>query len=124
MLVIVDETVASNFRTDVTQIFDALALQRGRHSIKFGFDFGDFGPPLGIAYRFNDKTVARGAYGLIWIEQAGITTPFTIPQFPFIQAVSQRTLGAPATVAGAAGFGSITSAGDPRVLQFGLKLNF
>ena len=33
-------------------------------------------------------------------------------------------LGAPATVAGAAGFGSITSAGDPRVLQFGLKLNF
>jgi hypothetical protein len=33
-------------------------------------------------------------------------------------------LGAPATVAGAAGFGSITSAGDPRFLQFGLKLNF
>jgi hypothetical protein len=33
-------------------------------------------------------------------------------------------LGAPATVAGAAGFGSITSAGDPRVLQFGLKVNF
>ncbi len=33
-------------------------------------------------------------------------------------------LGAPATVVGAAGFGSITSAGDPRVLQFGLKVNF
>ena len=33
-------------------------------------------------------------------------------------------LAAPATVAGAAGFGSITSAGDPRVLQFGLKVNF
>jgi hypothetical protein len=33
-------------------------------------------------------------------------------------------LGAPATVADAAGFGSITSAGDPRVLQFGLKVNF
>jgi len=33
-------------------------------------------------------------------------------------------LGAPATVAGAAGFGSITSAGDPRVLQFGVKVNF
>ena len=32
-------------------------------------------------------------------------------------------LGAPATVAGAAGFGSITSAGDPRVLQFGLKVS-
>ncbi len=52
----------------------------------------DFGPRLGIAYRLNDKTVARAGYGLIWIEMAGITTPFTIPQFPFIQAVSQRTL--------------------------------
>ena len=52
----------------------------------------DFGPRLGVAYRFNDKTVVRAGYGLIWIEQAGITTPFTVPQFPFIQAVSQRTL--------------------------------
>jgi len=52
----------------------------------------DFGPRLGIAYRLNDKTVARTGYGLIWIEMAGITTPFTTPQFPFIQTVSQRTL--------------------------------
>jgi hypothetical protein len=52
----------------------------------------DFGPRLGIAYRFNDKAVMRAGYGVIWIEQAGITTPFTTPQFPFIQAVSQRTL--------------------------------
>jgi hypothetical protein len=33
-------------------------------------------------------------------------------------------LGAPAVVQGAAGFGSITSAGDPRVVQLALKLNF
>ena len=52
----------------------------------------DFGPRLGISYRLNDKTVVRGGYGLIWIEMAGITTPFTTPQFPFIQTVSQRTL--------------------------------
>lgn len=52
----------------------------------------DFGPRLGIAYRFDDKTVVRAGYAVIWIEQAGITTPFTIPQFPFIQTVSQRTL--------------------------------
>jgi hypothetical protein len=52
----------------------------------------DFGPRLGIAYRVNDKTVVRTGYGLIWIEMAGITTPFTTPQFPFIQTVSQRTL--------------------------------
>ena len=52
----------------------------------------NFGPRLGIAYRFTDKTVVRAGYGLIWQEQAGITTPFTIPQFPFIQTVTQRSL--------------------------------
>jgi hypothetical protein len=52
----------------------------------------NFGPRLGIAYRLNDRTVLRSGYGLIWQEQAGITTPFTIPQFPFIQTVTQRSL--------------------------------
>ncbi|MFN8006733.1 MAG: carboxypeptidase regulatory-like domain-containing protein [Terriglobia bacterium] len=52
----------------------------------------DFGPRLGIAYRLTEKTVIRSGYGLIWIEQAGITTPFTIPQFPFLQTVNQRNL--------------------------------
>lgn len=52
----------------------------------------DFGPRLGVAYRLKEETVLRAGYGVIWIEQAGITTPFTIPQFPFIQTVSQRTL--------------------------------
>jgi hypothetical protein len=52
----------------------------------------DFGPRLGLAYRVEDKTVIRSAYALVWIEQAGITTPFTNPQFPFVQTVSQRTL--------------------------------
>jgi carboxypeptidase family protein/TonB-dependent receptor-like protein len=52
----------------------------------------NFAPRLGIAYRLNDRTVLRAAYGLIWQEQAGITTPFTLPQFPFIQTVTQRSL--------------------------------
>jgi hypothetical protein len=52
----------------------------------------DFGPRLGLAYRATDKTAVRSGYGLIWIEQAGITTPFTNPQFPFLQTVTQRTL--------------------------------
>jgi hypothetical protein len=29
---------------------------------------------------------------VVWIEMAGITTPFTTPVFPFLQTVSQRTL--------------------------------
>ena len=52
----------------------------------------DLGPRLGIAYRLHDNTALRAGYGVIWIEMAGITTPFTTPQFPFIQTVSQRTL--------------------------------
>ena len=34
----------------------------------------------------------RSGYGLVWIELAGITTPFINPQFPFLQTVTQRTL--------------------------------
>jgi len=52
----------------------------------------NFGPRLGLAYRFADRTVIRAGYGIIWQEQAGITTPFTVPQFPFIQTVTQRSL--------------------------------
>jgi hypothetical protein len=52
----------------------------------------NFGPRIGLAYRMTDKTVIRSAYGVVWIEQAGITTPFTIPYFPFLQSVTQRTL--------------------------------
>jgi Carboxypeptidase regulatory-like domain len=52
----------------------------------------NFGPRLGIAYRLSERTVLRSGYGIIWQEQAGITTPFTIPQFPFIQTVTQRSL--------------------------------
>ena len=52
----------------------------------------NFGPRLGAVYRVTDKTIASSGYGLIWIEMAGITTPFTTPTFPFLQTVSQRAL--------------------------------
>ena len=52
----------------------------------------NFGPRLGAAYRLTDKTILSAGYGLIWIEMAGITTPFTTPTFPFVQTVTQRAL--------------------------------
>lgn len=52
----------------------------------------NFAPRVGLAYRFDEKTVIRVGYGVTWIEQAGITTPFTTPFFPFVQTVTQRTL--------------------------------
>ncbi len=52
----------------------------------------NFGPRLGLVYRLADKTILSSGYGLVWIEMAGITTPFTTPAFPFLQTVSQRSL--------------------------------
>jgi carboxypeptidase family protein len=52
----------------------------------------NLGPRLGMVGRITDRTVARTGYGMVWIEMAGITTPFTTPVFPFLQTVSQGTL--------------------------------
>jgi hypothetical protein len=52
----------------------------------------NFGPRFGAIYRLTDNAVVSSGYGLVWIEMAGITTPFTTPTFPFLQDVTQRTL--------------------------------
>jgi hypothetical protein len=52
----------------------------------------NFGPRLGAVLRLTDRTIVSSGYGLVWIEMAGITTPFTTPTFPFLQDVSLRTL--------------------------------
>ena len=52
----------------------------------------NFAPRLGAAFKLTDSFVARAGYGLTWIEQSGITTPFTTPLFPFIQTLSQQSL--------------------------------
>src|SRR6185437_7277246 len=52
----------------------------------------DFGPRAGAVARLTDRSVLSAGYGLVRIEQAGITTPFTTPVFPFLQTVSQRSV--------------------------------
>jgi hypothetical protein len=62
----------------------------------------DSGPRLGLAYRIDNATVVRAGYGMIWFEQTGITTPFTLPQFPFVQTIglqSQDNINAAFTLA-------------------------
>lgn len=54
-------------------------------------DPNNFGPRLSLAYKLTDSFAIRSGYGLVWIEQAGITTPFTVPFFPFIQSVGQKS---------------------------------
>ena len=51
----------------------------------------DFGPRAGLAYRIGDSWVLRSGYGMVYFEQSGITTPFTIPQFPFVQTAGQQS---------------------------------
>jgi hypothetical protein len=51
----------------------------------------NFGPRAGIAFQANDSIVIRAGYGMIWFEQTGITSPFTLPQFPFVQTVGQQS---------------------------------
>jgi hypothetical protein len=76
-----------------------LATQQYQYLGKDGFPrsarelhYGNFGPRLGFSYMVTPKTVVRSSYGLTFIEQTGITTPFTNPQFPFLQTVQQTTL--------------------------------
>lgn len=51
----------------------------------------DFGPRIGLAYRAGDTWMVRSGYGMVWFEQSGITTPFTLPQFPYVQTVGQQS---------------------------------
>ncbi|HEX4283862.1 MAG TPA: carboxypeptidase regulatory-like domain-containing protein, partial [Terracidiphilus sp.] len=48
-------------------------------------------PRVGFAFMLTPKTVVRSGFGIVFIDQSGITTPFTTPQFPFIQNVQQKT---------------------------------
>jgi len=52
----------------------------------------NFAPRLGVAYKARETLVVRAGYGLTWIEQAGITTPFTTPLFPLIQTLGQQAV--------------------------------
>lgn len=67
-----------------TQLLDFVHTAREVH-------WGDFGPRLGLAYRLGNSWVIRSGYGMVFFEQSGITTPFTIPQFPFVQNVAQQS---------------------------------
>ena len=53
--------------------------------------YDNVAPRLGFTYALTPMTVVRAGFGIVFIDQSGITTPFTTPQFPFIQNVAQKT---------------------------------
>jgi hypothetical protein len=73
-----------------TQQLDYLG-QNGNSRSARELHYDNFAPRIGFSYMVTPKTVVRSGYGIVFIDQSGITTPFTTPQFPFIQNVVQKT---------------------------------
>ncbi|WP_433984866.1 hypothetical protein [Tunturiibacter empetritectus] len=73
-----------------TQQLDYVGVDGNSRSAR-ELHYGNVAPRVGFTYLATEKTVIRSGFGIVFIDQSGITTPFTVPQFPFIQSVSQRT---------------------------------
>jgi hypothetical protein len=73
-----------------TQQLDYLGVNGNPRSAR-ELHYGNLAPRVGLAYLVTPKTVVRSGFGIVFIDQSGITTPFTTPQFPFIQNVQQKT---------------------------------
>ncbi len=73
-----------------TQVLDFVGVDGNSKSAR-ETHYGNLGPRIGFAYSFDAKTVVRSGFGIVFFDQSGITTPFTVPQFPFIQNVRQAT---------------------------------
>ena len=74
----------------LTQQLDYLGVNGYPRSAR-ELHYGNFAPRFGLAYSVDGRTVIRSGFGIVFIDQSGITTPFTTPQYPFIQNVQQRT---------------------------------
>jgi hypothetical protein len=73
-----------------TQQLDYLGVNGNPRSAR-QLHWDNVAPRVGLAYSLNNKTVIRSGFGIVFIDQSGITTPFTTPQYPFIQNVQQKT---------------------------------
>ncbi|HEY3440164.1 MAG TPA: TonB-dependent receptor [Paludibaculum sp.] len=86
--VVNDRGAVFNLGTQKLDYLGAAGLSRSAREL----EKTNFAPRAGLAVLLTDSLVLRSGYGLTWIEQAGITTPFTTPLFPFIQTLGQQTL--------------------------------
>jgi hypothetical protein len=73
-----------------TQQLDYLGVNGNSRSAR-ELHYTNVAPRVGFTYLITPTTVVRSGYGIVFIDQSGITTPFTTPQFPFIQNVQQKT---------------------------------
>lgn len=83
-----DQGAVFNLVTQKLEYFGQNGFPRAARDL----EKANFAPRIGLAFKVTDSFVIRSGYGLTWIEQAGITTPFTTPLFPFIQTLGQQSL--------------------------------
>ncbi len=83
-----DRGAVFNLQTQKLDFFGQNGFPHGARDL----EKTNFGPRVGLAYKITDSFVVRSGYSLTWIEQAGITTPFTTPLFPFAQQLTQQSL--------------------------------
>ncbi len=83
-----DRGAVFNLRTEKLDFLGANGFPRAARNL----EKKNFAPRVGLALQLAPQFVFRAAYGMTWIEQAGITTPFTTPLFPFIQTLGQQSL--------------------------------
>ena len=76
-----------NLQTQQLQYLGAGGFSKSARELHYD----NFAPRLGFTYQPLPRTVIRSGFGIVFIDQSGITTPFTTPQFPFIQNVRQAT---------------------------------
>jgi hypothetical protein len=83
-----DQGAVFNLQTQQLEYFGQNGFRRSARKLHWG----DFAPRLGLAYLLTEKTVIRSGYGVVYFDMSGITTPFTNPQFPFVQTLQQSNL--------------------------------
>ena len=103
----------SESERSTAQFFNTAAFQIAG---QFALGNSSRNPVRGPAYRHADIALIKRAYFSERINLEFRAEAFNVTNTP--------PLGAPNTVLGTPGFGSITSAGDPRVIQFAVKVNF
>ena len=73
-----------------TQLLDYVG-QAGNPNVVRPTRYDNVAPRIGVNYAITPHTVVRSGFGIVFIDQSGITTPFTVPQFPYIQNIQQKT---------------------------------
>jgi hypothetical protein len=83
-----DQGAVFNLQTQQLDRFGQNGFRRSARKLHWG----NLAPRAGLAYLLTENTVIRSGYGISYFDMSGITTPFTNPQFPFVQTVQQSNL--------------------------------